>query len=85
MFLDKMLFDEFDRTMIEHKIIARKQVLGMKIYKKLFIPKKKCAFCGKEIPKKDGGFFSPGFGTIHTNCEKLFLKKYKYKGVYYKC
>lgn len=83
--LDKILFDEFDRTMIKHKIITRKYALAMKIYKKFFVSKQKCAFCGKKIPKKDGGFFFPGFGTIHTNCEKSFLKKYKYKGVYYKC
>lgn len=83
--LDKILFNEFDRAMIEHKIITRKYALKMKFFNFLFAPKKKCAFCGKKIPKKDGGLFFPGFGTIHTNCEKMFLEKYKYKGVYYKC
>ena len=83
--LDKILFDEFDRAMIKHKIITRRQALGAKIYKKLFVRKQKCAFCGKKISKKDGGLFFPNFGIIHTSCEKLFLEKYKYKGVYYKC
>lgn len=79
MFLDKLLFDEFDLSLIKNKVISRKHVIGMNIYRFLFVPKEKCIYCKKKIPKRDGGVFFPNYGTIHTKCLEPFLIECKHK------
>lgn len=52
MLLDKLLFDELDLALIKKKIFTRKQIIGMNIYRFLFVPRTKCTYCKKKYLKE---------------------------------
>ena len=56
MLLDKLLFDELDLSFIKNKTMSRKQIIGMNIYRFLFVPRTKCTYCKKKYLKEMAEF-----------------------------